>query len=333
MTPTLTKNAFVAGGTAATASAKTVQPPAKVDPIYAIQTLDELEPHVKVYNWGMSGSGKTFLLAKLVEAGYKIAVVNSDVGGNGLNTIVSYLKQVGKPHLRKNILIIPIPTYQASESFLENPAVYVKKCGGPDLWQWDPTIFAWEGYGNWQQVHAWDHVVSMTGGKKQKDSDLDGLALATMDYGLLMKATHFAIDSFCRIQNPYTGATPHKIYQAHVDDRPVDMEGKKVPQEKQQGVQLQSGQKPWIMGQGAKLVTGACDFGFRSFSQEVRSPGKPTQIVYGWDFTPGERNGGKTRSSFTLGPVICPVDPLTVWNAMLDAVDAPRLPAPAGGSE
>lgn len=326
MNPTLSKNAFVAGGTAA-APGKTVQAPAKVDPIYAIQTLDELEPHLKVYNWSAPGGGKTFLLAKLVEAGYKIAVTNSDVGGTGLNTIVSYLKSVGKMHLRKNVLIIPIPSYAASESFLENPAVYVKKCGGPELWQWSPDIFAWEGFSNWQQVHAWDHVVEFTGGKKKKDGDSTDLGLDTQGYGFLLKATYQAIDSFCRIQNPYTGATPHKIYQAHVDDSLVDADGKKVPMEKQAGMQLLTGQKPWIMGKGAKVVVGACDFAFRSFAKEIRSPGKPSQIVYGYDFSNSDVNGGKFRSSFTIGPVICPVDPLTVWNAMLDAVDAPRLTA------
>lgn len=324
MTPAITKNAFVTG---AATPPKPAGPQPKAN--QAIKFLDDLEAHLRLYNWGLSGSGKTFLLAVLAEAGYKILITDSDVGGSGHNTILSYLKAKGKFELRKNIARLPIPSYDAAESFLENPAAYWKANapGQPALWEWNPEIVAWEGFGNFQQIHIWDKAVSLTGGKTNKDgSDYDGLALATMDWGLVQKATHQCIDSFCRIQNPFTGFTPHKIYQAHVDDRAVDMEGRKVAIEKINSTQTQAGSKPWLLGQGAKLVLGACDYGWRCFSKETatlnKDGSKSAQVLYGYDFTPGERNGGKTRDFGTLTgwPVILPVKPLDVFNEMLASI-------------
>lgn len=318
MSTNLSKNQFVTGGTSA------VKPPAaakEVSPIYRIQSLDEYEPFLRLYTWGTSGSGKTFLLALLIEAGYRVLVLNSDVGGPGLNTAIVYLRQRGKAHLMKNVKVVPVVDYKSVERFLENPAAYYNGAtGGQDIWDFNPEIIAWEGFGNFQQVHVWNHVADLTGGKKTKEGDLDGLALGTLDYQLVMTATHQCIDSFCRIQSPRTGRYPHKIWQAHVDEGLLDMEGQKVSQEKAKDQETQRSQRPWIMGKSAKLVLGAADYGFRTFTKEIRVPGKQPRTSYGWDFSNSERNGGKQRdglSPLTGSPIIMDVEPLKVWNEML----------------
>lgn len=305
-----------------------------MSPIYRIQGLDEYTPFLRLYTWGPSGSGKTFLIALLVEAGYRVLILNSDVGGPGLNTLIAYLRGKDKAHLLSNVKVVPVVDYKSCEKFLENPASYYKAAtGGQDLWKFDPEIVCWEGFGNFQQVHVWNHIADLTGGKKTKDGDLDGLALSTLDYQLVMTATHQAIDSFCRIQSPLTGLYPHKIWQAHVDEGLLDMEGQKVSAEKAQGQETQRSQRPWIMGKSAKLVLGAADYGFRCFTKEVRVPGKPPQVHFGWDFSNSDKNGGKQRdgcSPLTGSPTILPVNPLAVWNEMLGKIGlSPKEPTDA----
>jgi hypothetical protein len=292
-----------------------------------IRKLSQIPVSIRWFIWGHQKTGKTFVLASLLEAGYKILVLDSDMGGNGLLTVVEYLTSKDKRHLLDNLYHIPFD-YKAADTFFTNPAAYFKEhSGGVDLWsQFNPDIIAWEGFGTFQQQDITEHVMKLTGAAKK---ETDELALAPLGYQYLQNATGQFVDDFYRLANPLTGFSPHKILQAHVDDRPVNAaDGSKVSFDKVAVTPTIEGGKPWLQGQGAKFPSQGADYGCRLIAEIKKvaaAQGKPasTQTTYYYDFSTDRGVGGFYRgnvdrwlATFPSFPKI-PADPARVFQTML----------------
>lgn len=303
-------------GAAATASKVAAAPKPK-----KIKKLSEIAPYLRIFLFGKSGTGKSYIIAQLLEAGKKVLVLDSDVGGNGLNTVRSYLKEKDKLHLMDNCLLLPIESYEDAQKFVSNAeATFNSWVEGTTWAEFSPDWIVWDGFGNFQQVHIWNYALQFDGGNKETEQRSEGVALETKDWQTVMKATHFAIDDFGRIVKA-DGSPIHKIWSSHLDDREVDPEGKKIDQkDSAQRDRLKQGKKPLLAGKGAAMVVSAADYVIRTFTKNV--PGGKTSFC--WDMTPAEfLNEGKVRGAMLKnGPVISEVVPIDRINEMLQNINA-----------
>lgn len=120
-------------------------------------TLDNDEAlTVKIAAFGESGSGKTYALVPLLELGYKIAVINTDFGGNGLVTVRNELIRRDERQLLKNIWFADFPVadgYRSVMAFLRDTfGVY------PDLTDFNPDWLVWEGFSTFQMAQVDDEL-------------------------------------------------------------------------------------------------------------------------------------------------------------------------------
>ena len=290
----------------------------------AITRLSDTPTSIKWYVWGHHKTGKTYIAARLLAEGYRILVLDSDMGGDGLLTVKEYLASVDKSALAKNLLRIPLD-YEAAQGFFANPAKYVaENAGGLKLWEdFNPDIVVWEGFGTFQQQDITEYAIGLSGGAKK---DTDENAVSTLGYHYVQNITGQFVDDFLRLQNPLTGFTPHKILQAHVDDRPVNAaDGSKVAFDKIATTPTVEGGKPWLVGQGAKYPAQGCDYGCRLVKDVVKPIGgkTPPKVEYAYDFTPDKGVGGfmrgnedRWKAAFPSWPRV-PADPVAVFKTML----------------
>lgn len=283
--------------------------------------LSDIPPYLRLMMFGKAGVGKTYLLGPLLEAGYKIIVLDSDVGGNGLNTVRSFLKERGKSNLLDNLILLPIESYEDAVAFVTNPEKTFNEWVDGTTWaEFDPDIICWEGFGNFQQVHVWKHV-----NPHQKPAEMIEAFDSFREWGEVLRATHFAIDDFAKLTGP-NGKVLHKIWSTHLKDSDVDPTGKKVdPTDKAQKERLKQSYRPLISGSSAQMVTGAADYVIYAFTEAAYNPvSKEMKIAYCWDMTPSTIfKDGKVRGKMlTGGPIFKDVNPLEKWNEMLSNVSS-----------
>lgn len=95
---------------------------------------------IKMLNVGDSGSGKTGQLVSLVEAGYKLWVLDYD---KGLDIIVNILRSKGKAHLLKNVTYETISekiVFQKGKARISSPPTAFRAAGNV-LEQWGADKF------------------------------------------------------------------------------------------------------------------------------------------------------------------------------------------------
>lgn len=280
--------------------------------------LSDIPPFLRIMFFGKAGVGKTYMLGPLLLDGYKILVLDSDVGSNGLNTVRSFLKENNRSDLLDNIILLPIDGYEEASAFVTNPEKTFNDSMEGTTWaEFSPDIIVWEGFGNFQQVDVWKYVNP----KSDKTESFDSYK----EWGDVLRATHFAIHDFAKITGP-NGKVIHKIWSTHLKDTDVDPTGKKVdPSDKQQRDRLKHAYKPLISGSSAQLVEGAADYVIYLFTESEYNPvKKETKIHYCWDLTPSTLlKEGKVRGKMLEGgPVFRDVEPLSKWKEMLANVSA-----------
>ena len=155
----------------------------------------------KVMVYGFSGTGKSYGIGQLAEAGYKLAGISTDFGGNGLGSVISYL-QKRKPEALKNVLNVDLQTYDEVIDFCDEPEEFF-----PGLYDFDPDILFFDGFTSFQMTALTDQV-SEEITAKQKDGDESneaGLRFEFLDWGKIRSGTIKVLNKFLNIHNKKTG--------------------------------------------------------------------------------------------------------------------------------
>ena len=217
---------------------------------------DNDEVYIKLMLFGNPGSGKTYLVRALLELGYRVLVITTDVGGNGLNAVVIPMRLDGTwERFRKNLRAVDLEGYENVKSFMNNPQESI-----PDLYEWDPDFVVWDGMSGWQQIDVSQYVGDMTPESKKGVSEAreSGLQFEQQDWGQIRNATIRGLDDFCGMRNRKTGRIWHKVVTCHES---VKSKGAAS------GGGFTEGKEPLLQGAGGRLAQGAFDIILRTAVQ------------------------------------------------------------------
>ena len=87
---------------------------------------DNTASPIKIMLFGDLGTGKTYTIKDLLELGYKVLVLTTDIGGTGLNAVKIPLRMEGKSHLLDNLVEVVLNGDAEVQEFMEEPAVYFR---------------------------------------------------------------------------------------------------------------------------------------------------------------------------------------------------------------
>jgi hypothetical protein len=161
---------------------------------------DEAEFH-KIASFGYPGTGKTRALAGFLQAGERVFVANTDLGGNGLGTLKRYLKSINRADLLKNVQYIDLATYDETVNFIWNPPAVV-----PAIWDFDPTMLAWEGGSFFQTVLLDEKILSLPAVAKDGISNVElrneGMFATQPDWNAMRRMTIRTLNRFLTTHSP-----------------------------------------------------------------------------------------------------------------------------------
>lgn len=215
-----------------------------------VKTLDE-PTHIKIFLYGNWGTGKTYFIVGLLELGFKVFVVSTDIGGSGLNTVKLHILNVlKKPELLKNIKELVLNSDDEMQQFVDKPSAYY-----PEIYDFDPDFLFWDGFGAWQQSKLKDKIGDMPLESKKHElapAVAAGYQFEMTQWGMLSTATMRTLDKFCALHNAKTGKLWHKAVTA--------LEGlKSKPIEGQQASELKETKEPLLQGSGGVMSGAAFD--------------------------------------------------------------------------
>jgi hypothetical protein len=282
----------LAGKTATPALEKTfVQATGKVLPTPKkdrVKKGEDAETYaVNTMLYGPLASGKTFAAVDLLEMGYKILFVNTDIGGTGIISVKLGLKNRGLGHLAKNYRVINLNNYKEVAEFIQEPAVYF-----PEVYEFDCDFLFWDGFGYFQQTdlmaQAGEMIVESNDINRKADSKEvselreTGFKFELADFQIVRNMTVRVVKGFCNIHNKKTGKYWHKIFTAQESMKSKKKEGAGNASE------LVDSLQPLLTGAGGVLTCGAFDLILRTVKEDNK---KFTYIV----------DGGKQMSTKSRG--------------------------------
>lgn len=258
---------------------------------------DDEQRHIKMMMYGGQGTGKTYILCALLELGYKIVVLSTDFGGDGLTTVILEMKRRGKSNLLDNARVVGADGYLAVRQFIDHPEKYID-----GLWDsFVPHIFFWDGFSGFQQLDIAEHIEDSG---KGSDSDLK---FETAQWGMVRNATIRTVDDFLDIVGP-SGVAPHKIVTCL--EKIILKEGR-----------VEDQLSPLLQGAGGILMGAAFDLIWRS-SCEIKGTGDNVVAEYRYQTQPdGTKRTGKSRG-FDVAPVV-KAEMYHVWVGLLKELGAP----------
>lgn len=211
---------------------------------------DEVEMYLKLLFFGNPGSGKTYIIKDLLELGFKVLVVTTDVGGDGLNAVIIPMRAAGTwANHKANLRSIELSGYEQVKDFFASPETTI-----PDIYEFDPDFIFWDGLSGWQQIDVSTYVGDMTperaGNKAVSDARESGLQFEQADWGQVRNATVRGVDDFCSMRNKVTGRMWNKIATCHES---VKSKGAAL------GGGFTEGKEPLLQGAGGRIVLGAFD--------------------------------------------------------------------------
>lgn len=166
--------------------------------------LSDLEiDWLKFLVWGPSNSGKTRVFADLLAMGYKVAVLNTDVG---LLTVVNRLRDLGVyDRCKENLFIQDATSHKDVESFLKTPP--------PELYEFDPDWLVWDGFQTWQCGYLVDYSASIDftrpGSRAEKsEAEEGGYSMSDQSWGMVNRETY---DNLLRFFTLHGSKHWHKI--------------------------------------------------------------------------------------------------------------------------
>lgn len=229
------------------------------------QEREENDYH-KILGYGEPGMGKTRAIKAFLLAGLKVWVLSSDMGGSGLKTVKQELTREGHWELLRNLKELEIAEYKDVGELLDvlndagaAQAVTVEtEAGETGLWDWDPDVLVWEGFGNFQTNDVVNYVLESTspGYDKVSDARVEGLRAELQDYDSIKRGTIKYINDFLRTHNPVTGKMLHKYVTMHEN----------APKEGEVG----SKAEVMLTGAARKSIAGGFDLVIRMSRRTVR---------------------------------------------------------------
>jgi hypothetical protein len=241
---------------------------------------DEEERYLKGMLFGPWGGGKTFTINHLLELGFKVLVLTTDIGGDGLNTVILDQKQKGNAHLLKNIRKVEVDDYDACVSFIKKPEAYMT-----DLYDWDPDWVFWDGFSGFQQVSISEHVGDQGSEKAEEKGQNTDLQFEMSQWGQVRNATIRAVSNFLDIHNKKTGRKWHKILTCQENIRT------KPGKEGEGPVDTVS---PLLQGAGGILMGAGFDFIWRVLSK-TQGVGSKAVSKHVFETKPSHERWSKSR--------------------------------------
>ncbi len=204
--------------------------------------------------FGTWGSGKTYTIKALLEAGYKVLYLNTDLGGNGLKSFTIPMRAEGKVDLLENLAIIP-PLEDVDDfvTFVDKPESVF-----PDIYTFDPDFIFWDGLHGFQQFHIAREIADL----ETKDGIRtieDEFSVSGKEWQLVRNATLNSVHKFLKLNNKMTGKVWHRIITCQEDVRNAKNEIGSDPNHR--GVEQKV---PLIQGQAKQLMAGAFDLIIRT---------------------------------------------------------------------
>lgn len=275
---------------------------------------DTSDRYIKLGLYGDYGTGKTFALADLIEKyGLKVLVLSTDIGGDGLNSLIAELKRRGRSDLvDTHVRNLTLDNYDDVADFLQNPEEFF-----PEIYEWDPDLIAWDGFSNFQQNHVSDYVMTLDT-VFTREGDLN-----TQKYwGEIRSATSKNLNRFFYMSNTRTGRRWHKFVTMLVTDVGKEEKLLEATTEAERQKVKKEVKAPYIQGSAAKLLGPAFDFFARTDTKRVQDgtteDGKTkfrTDFVY--HVAPSEKQKAKVRG--VQFPPIIPGNMGEVWGKLIAA--------------
>ena len=269
---------FVAGGV------KTISAPRAKARNYAQEDADL---YVKIQLFGSPGTGKTFLGKALLELGFKVLFLTTDLGGDGLNSIVIPMRREGTwDKYRQNMRSVEIEGYDEVSSFLAAPESVF-----PDIYDWDPDFIFWDGLSGWQLIDIGEKVGEYAVGDKASEAERDGLQMNQQKWGQIQRATFRGLSDFCALRNKKTGRVWNKVATC--------LEAVKSKGNGQGG--FTESKEPLLQGAGGRLAQGAFDVIVRTSitSSPIDEDGSKREYNY---ILQGHQNMAAKVRGFQLPP-------------------------------
>lgn len=215
---------------------------------------------LKLFVFGPAGTGKTFLSYGCLLKGFRVGFISTDIGGSGVAAIEGPLRRAGRADVLSNAVDVEINDYDTMEAFLANPVDV-----WPDIYEFDPDILFWDGFGSFQQIQLMEDVGSMDGGKNATEQRESGLQLETRDWNLVKQDTIRKLNKFCALHNRKTGKLWHKVLTAHESIKSKETSpGKSAMTETKE---------PLLSGAGGIMTKGAFDLILKTRSRNAK-PGE-----------------------------------------------------------
>lgn len=250
---------------------------------------DKSSRYIKLGLYGDFGTGKTYSLADLVERhNLKILVISTDVGGDGLSTVVAELQRRGRADLADtNVFHVILETYEQFVEFTEKPELFF-----PDIYDVDLDMLIWDGFSSFQQYQLSDYVEGL-----ETVYNKDNGAIITNKYwGEIRNSTIKNLNRFLYMHNRKTGKLWHKLVTMLVNDVAKEESLLAATTETERQKLRKEVKVPYVQGSAAKLIGPAFDFFARTATKRVRddNEGKvTTQFVYYVE--PNEKQKAKVR--------------------------------------
>ncbi len=170
----------------------------------------------KILGYGPTESGKTRMLLGLLLHGFKIFVISTDMGGDGLSTVKIALKKLKREDLMENLTGVVLNDYDLVKSFCDEPADVF-----PEIYDEDFDFLVWDGFSTFQGVNVSEKVgedikppekIDKFGDTKELSQGREaGVTFEIMDWGAVKNMTLRNLDNFLKLNNKKTGKVWHKL--------------------------------------------------------------------------------------------------------------------------
>lgn len=294
------KEAFVSG-------TKTGKP--KTAGLKVSKLSDKTDHYIKMMGFGEFATGKTFLLADLLELGASILVITTDVGGDGLSSVTAALKDRGLLHLQDNLYKITLPTYDDVSQFLNQPETV-----WPEIYQMHLDFIVWDGFSGFQQYQLADYIL-----EEGDVRDKDGNVIVMQYWGAVRNETIRMLSKFLYMSNKVTGK-PYNKYVTCLDTVTAKDDATTEEQKKKKEVLA-----PFVQGSAQKLMGPAFDLIFQTKKKVYRNDKNDLVTDYKLVCLQTERRKVKQRGLKLADEE--PADMRIVWPKIREQLELPEFGA------
>jgi hypothetical protein len=267
---------------------------------------DQTGRWIKILSFGHTGTGKTFFINGLLEAGAKVLVISTDLGGSGLAAVYNHLQNNGLAHLGDNLYHKDFPDYEELEEFLKKPEKQF-----PDIYDIGITWAVWDGFSGFQQVNLQEYVLSMqsqTKADKVSDGRAAGLWAEQQDWGMIRTGTVRNLNRFLNLHNRKDGLAWHK-YVTALEAKP-----------KEDALTSQTLRAPLVQGAAGSLMAPAFDI---IFECKVQSKGSGDDAERRYTYNCIGNTGLLAKSRGYNLSAVEEGNPLGFWNKIATQLGGP----------